>query len=105
MIIDRELTFLVAADHGVTVEAREVSLATEAKVVLGPLNGALLVEYPAGQRDLAADHGRLVHRLDGKALVDHLRGGPWVVGREVVVLLRSRLPRAPALRDQREQQQ
>lgn len=68
------LTLLVAADHGVTLVSREVSNGAKPKVVLCPLNRSLLIEDPARKRHPAANHRRLIHRLDRESLINYFRG-------------------------------
>ena len=62
------LTFLVAADHGVSGIVIEAAVGAEGEAVLGPLQDAALVDHSAGQNRFAAHDDILVHGLHRKLL-------------------------------------
>lgn len=67
------LTFFVATDHSVSLVSGKIPDCSQAKVILGPLNGALLIENSAWKCHPAANHCGLIHRLDGESLINYFR--------------------------------
>lgn len=66
--IEREVAFLVAPHHGVSIEATQVPVHAETEVVLRPLDQACLGYNPAWQRHPRANDGSLILGLHGEPL-------------------------------------
>ena len=61
-------TFVIAADHRVSVESWELPVNAEAEAVLGPLESPGLPDDSAGQSHSAPDDSRLVLGLHRETL-------------------------------------